>query len=141
MQYMRYGKDGPEVSRLGFGAMRLPTRRPDQWDRVNYTRSVEVILASLRAGVNLIDTHHGYCNGNSEVAIGRALKGWKGHPVYIQTKTPWYQDKPRKHFEKLLYEAIEKMGVSCIDYYFFHAIRIASWKKKGRSSSGSRTGR
>ncbi len=31
MQYRSYGKDGPLVSRLGFGAMRLPTRPKRAW--------------------------------------------------------------------------------------------------------------
>ena len=132
MQYKQYGKDGPVISRLGFGAMRLPTRKKGDWNRVNFKRSVEVMRAALEAGVNFFDSHHNYHGGNSEIAIGKALKGWKGQRVYIQTKAPWYREEPRKYFEKLLYEALEKLGVDCIDYLLHHSMSMPMWKKRGR---------
>jgi hypothetical protein len=132
MEYRPYGKDGPMVSRLGFGVMRLPARKKDDWGSVNFTRSVEVLRAAMKAGVNLLDTHHGYHHGKSEIAIGRALKGWKGQRIYIQTKTPWYRDEPIEYFERLLDEALKKLGVDCIDYYFHHSLDLATWKKKGK---------
>jgi len=132
MQYAQYGKDGPWISRLGFGAMRLPTRKRGDWNAVNFRRSVEVMRAALDAGVNIFDSHHNYHGGNSELAIGRALKGWKGQRVYIQTKTPWYREEPRWHFEKLLYEALEKLGVGAIDYLLHHSMSMPVWKKRGR---------
>jgi len=133
MIYRQYGKDGPEISRLGFGAMRLPRRNKNAgWESVNYTRSVEVIRAALDAGVNFIDSHHNYHEGKSEIAIGKALKGWKGHRVYIQTKTPWYRGEPRKFYERLLYEALEKLGVDCIDVLLNHMLSLKVWKKRGR---------
>jgi len=132
MQYARYGKDGPQISRLGFGVMRLPARKIGDWGSVNYTRSVEVLRAALKAGVNFFDSHHLYHHGKSEIAIGRALKGWKGPRPVIQTKAPWYEDKPREYFEKLLYQAVEKLGVAPIDYLFFHSMAMDTWKKRGK---------
>ncbi len=132
MLYRRYGKDGPLVSVLGFGAMRLPLRAGGDYGRVNYTRATEVIRRALHAGVNFIDTHHRYHEGHSEEAVGRALKGWKGPRVYLQTKTPFYDDKPAAHFERMLYEALEKLGVAQIDYLLFHSVRMDRWKKRGR---------
>jgi len=38
IQYASYGKAGPLISRLGFGAMRLPTRGK-QYARVNFSAS------------------------------------------------------------------------------------------------------
>ena len=133
MIYRKYGKNGPEISSLGFGVMRLPARKQGDWGSVNYTRSVEVLRAAMNAGVNLLDSHHNYHHGKSEIAIGRALKGWKGHRVYIQTKTPWYRDEPRKWFEQKLHEALEKLGVDCIDYLLHHSMSLEMWKQKGRS--------
>ena len=132
MQYKQYGKDGPMVSRLGFGAMRLPARKPGDWHSVNFKRSVELIRASMEAGVNFIDSHHQYHGGLSEVAVGKALKGWKGQPIYIQTKTPWYNEEPRESFEKLLYEALEKLGVNCIDYLLHHSMNMQMWRNRGQ---------
>jgi len=132
MQYAQYGKDGPEISRLGFGAMRLPRRKKTDWNAVNFSRSVEVLRAAMEAGVNLLDSHHQYHGGNSEVAIGRALKGWKGQRIYVQTKTPWYNEEPTEYFEKLLCEAVEKLGVDAIDYLLHHSMSMPVWKKRGR---------
>ena len=132
MQYSRHGKDGPEISRLGFGAMRLPARKKGDWGSVNYTRSVEVIRAAMEGGVNFIDSHHNYHHGKSEIAIGKALKGWKGQRIYVQTKTPWYRPEPREYFEKLLYQALEKLGVDSIDYLLHHSMRMDAWKKRGK---------
>jgi len=79
MQYRKYGKHGPELSVLGFGAMRLPARKKGDWGSVNFTRSTAIIRRALEGGVNFIDSHHNYHVGLSEVAVGRALKGWKGY--------------------------------------------------------------
>ena len=132
MQYARYGNDGPLVSRLGFGAMRLPPRRGGDWGTVNFRKATAIIRKALEGGVNLIDSHHGYHRGLSEEAIGRALKGWKGPRVYVQTKTPFYDEKPVKHFERLLDQALKKLGVDCIDYLLFHSLRMERFKKRGR---------
>ncbi len=131
MQYKQHGKDGGLISRLGFGVMRLPKQKKDS-SKVNFNRSVELMRAAMEAGVNLFDSHHLYHGGDSEVAIGKALKGWKGQHIYVQTKTPWYADKPTEHFKKLLYEALEKLGVSSIDYLLHHSMDMATWKKRGR---------
>jgi len=130
MQYRKYGKDGPEVSALGFGVMRLPARRRGDWNSVNFKRSVEVMRSAMKGGVNFFDSHHLYHGGLSEVAIGKALKGWKGHRIYLQTKAPFYNEEPQKYFKALLEEALEKMGVDCIDYLLFHSMRLESFQKR-----------
>jgi len=133
MRYKRYGKGGPMVSRLGFGAMRLPLRKRSDLTAVNFRKSVAVIRQSLDAGVNFVDSQHHYHGGHSEEAIGRALKGWKGHRVCIQTKSPFYHfEWPIDHFKRLLHEALEKMHVDAIDYLLFHAMSMDSFKKVGK---------
>ncbi|HNT35537.1 MAG TPA: aldo/keto reductase, partial [bacterium] len=130
MQYREYGKGGPTVSRLGFGVMRLPARRKGDWGSVNFSRSCKVMRLAMEQGVNFFDSHHLYHHGLSEVAIGKALKGWKGQRIYLQTKTPFYNEEPIDYFKKLLDEALEKMGVNCIDYLLFHSVRLDTFKKR-----------
>ena len=131
MRYRKYGAGGPEVSVLGFGAMRLPGRRKGNWGSVNFSKSTAVIRAALERGVNFIDSHHQYHDGLSEEAIGRALRGWKGHRVYIQTKTPFYREEPLAYFKKLIEKALEKTGADCIDYLLFHSMEAAAFGKRG----------
>ena len=130
MQYRQYGKDGPNISRLGFGVMRLPTLK--EYKEVDFEQSTPLMQAAMEKGVNFFDSHHRYHSGNSEVAIGKALEGWKGDKICIQTKTPWYSEEPTEFFEKLLYEALEKLGVDRIDYLLHHSMRMPVWKERGK---------
>ena len=132
MEYARYGKGGPMISRLGFGLMRLPLVKETDWGSVDFERSVKVIRAGLESGINLVDSHHGYHKGKSESAFGKAMKGWKGHRVYVQTKTPWYREEPTGFFKEKLYEALEKTGVESIDYLLTHALDMKAWKARGK---------
>ena len=132
MQYRQYGKDGPEVSTLGFGVMRLPPRRQSDGHGVNLTKSRALLRQAMENGVNFFDSHHGYHGGLSEVAIGRALKGWKGQRMYIQTKAAIYSGHPLDHYKKLLEEALEKLGVNTIDYLLSHSMDMKPFKKRGR---------
>ena len=130
MQYRQYGKNGPAVSLLGFGVMRLPQRKRGEWGSVNFSRSEKIMQRAMELGVNFFDSHHNYHHGLSEVAIGRALKGWKGQRIYIQTKTPFYRKEPQKFFKRLIEEALEKTGVNCIDYLLFHSMNMEMFKKR-----------
>ena len=132
MRYRDYGRNGPAVSALGFGVMRLPPRRKGDWGTVNFTRSVEVMRRALAGGVNFFDSHHLYHGGLSEEAIGRALKGWKGRRVVIQTKAPFYEVKPLAYFKNMIVEALAKTGVDCIDYLLFHSMDMKMFKRRGR---------
>ena len=112
MKYRQYGKNGPGVSLLGFGVMRLPPRKRGDWGSVNFSRSVKIMRRAMEHGVNFFDSHHNYHGGLSEEAIGRALKGWKGQRIYIQTKTPFYKREPQKFFKRLIEEALEKTAAA-----------------------------
>lgn len=129
MQYRQYGKNGPEVSALGYGVMRLPMRS----EKLNAAKSQKLLRHALDLGVNFFDSHHGYLNGFSETAIGRAIKGYKGRrPIVLQTKTPFYKEEPIDFFKKLLDEAVEKLGVAPIDYLLFHSMNMKKFKERGK---------
>ena len=46
MQYKRYGNEGPNISRLGFGAMRLPTKKEGATNKVDFDKSSEIEITS-----------------------------------------------------------------------------------------------
>ena len=75
MQYSILGKTGLKVSRLGFGAMRLPMRG----EKVDRDLAVPMIRRAFEGGVNFIDSAVGYCGGDSQRVVGEALKGWRGY--------------------------------------------------------------
>jgi len=132
MQYQAYGKGGPMVSRLGFGVMRLPPKPGGGWGTVNFAKSVPLLRQAMEMGINFFDTHHGYHEGLSEVAIGKALKGWKGQRIILQTKTPFYRDENLDYFKRLMEAALVKTGVDCIDYLFFHSMDMKMFRKRGK---------
>ncbi len=132
MQYHAYGTNGPMVSAVGFGVMRLPPKKGGGWGSVNFSQGVPVLRHAMEQGINFFDSHHNYHGGLSEVALGKALKGWKGQRIVIQTKTPFYREEKLDFFKKLLEEAITKLGVNCIDYLLFHSMDMKMFQKRGK---------
>ncbi|WP_293907481.1 aldo/keto reductase [Sphingobacterium sp. UBA5670] len=70
---IQLGKNGPKVSRLGLGCMRMssiwggPT--PDE------TESIETIHQALDNGINFLNTGDFYGAGHNEMLVGKAIKG------------------------------------------------------------------
>jgi hypothetical protein len=126
MIYTEFGKTGYTVSRLGFGAMRLPTR-PD--GTVDFDLSTPLIRAALQHGVNFIDSHHFYHNGQSEEAIGRAIEGFPREKLVLQTKIGMYNNYTEQQCWKLLEEALVKMKTDYIDFYLTHSLSWDSYQK------------
>ncbi|HPP12778.1 MAG TPA: aldo/keto reductase, partial [bacterium] len=80
---------------------------------------------ALRRGVNFIDTHHFYHNGESEEAVGLAIKGFPREKLILQTKIGMYNDYTEKQCWQLLEKALKKLGTSYIDFYLTHSL---SWQ-------------
>ena len=116
MQYSPFGNTGLQISRLGFGAMRLPMKTVDEKSIVDEELAIAMIHRAFELGVNYIDTAFFYCDGLSEIAVGKALKGWRDK-VALSTKLP---------FERPLRETLEtqlqKLDTDHIDFYHFHGI-------------------
>lgn len=67
------GKNGPLVSKLGLGCMRMSSvwggPAPDE------TESVATIQAALDSGINFLNTGDFYGSGHNELLVGKAIKG------------------------------------------------------------------
>ncbi|MCC6443656.1 MAG: aldo/keto reductase [Armatimonadetes bacterium] len=118
MQYQSFGKAGFDISRLGFGAMRLPMTEVDGKRVVDEDKSIPMIHRSFDLGVNYIDTAWFYCDGLSEITVGRALKGWRDR-VHVSTKYPIGNEKG---YRELLEVQLGKLDIDCLDCYHFHGI-------------------
>jgi predicted aldo/keto reductase-like oxidoreductase len=125
MIYRKLGKTGLTVSILGFGAMRLPMKGEGESQKVDRELAVPMIHRAFKAGVNYIDTAIGYCNSDSQRAVGDALKGWRDK-VVVSTKNHYY-GSDEKEWWKNLEDSLERLNIQHIDIYNHHGISWKSW--------------
>jgi aryl-alcohol dehydrogenase-like predicted oxidoreductase len=59
----------------------------------------DVLLAAIKAGVNLVDTAPWYGHGVSESVLGRGLKGIPRQAYYLSTKVGRYGPHPLEMFD------------------------------------------
>lgn len=116
MQYTLFGNTGLKISRLGFGAMRLPMTTVDGKSVVDDDLAIAMIHRAFELGVNYLDTAYFYCEGLSEVTVGKAIKGWRDR-VILSTKYP-FDIRLRERLESQL----RKLDTDHIDFYHFHGI-------------------
>jgi len=123
------GSLGWEVSALGFGAMRLPTRRKSMLSRVKREEAVKIIRSGFDQGITYIDTAWPYHFGGSERAIGEALKDGYREKVIIVNKSPIFLIRKAEDFDKYLQVGLDRMDVDYIDIYLFHGLNRKNWQK------------
>ena len=124
MIYRKLGKTGYSASVLGFGAMRLPMKGEGKEQKVDRDLAIPMFHRAFKAGVNYVDTAVGYCNSDSQRAVGEALKGWRDK-IIISTKNPCYE-LDEKAWWKNLEDSLERLQVQYIDIYNHHGM---NWKK------------
>ena len=141
MQYTTLGRTGLNVSRLGFGAMRLPMTGEEGDRRVDRDLAIPMIHRAFEAGVNYIDTAVGYCNQDSQCAVGDALKGWRDQ-VVVSTKNHEYGEDEAA-WRKNLEDSLERLQIDSIDIYNHHGLnwqrykdavapRVGKWMQKAK---------
>lgn len=67
------GKNGPLVSKLGLGCMRMSS----VWgsEASNESESIHTIQMALDSGINFLNTGDFYGSGHNELLVGKAIKG------------------------------------------------------------------
>jgi len=82
MDRRRLGRNGPEVSTIGLGAMGMS----DLYGPADEAESIATIHAAIDAGVTLIDTGDFYGSGHNELLIRDALRQRSREDVVISVK-------------------------------------------------------
>ena len=125
MKYRKLGRTGVEVSALGFGAMRLPvTGGPNDVDE---PAAIEMIRWAIDQGVNYVDTAWPYQGGNSEVAVGKALRDGYRERVHLATKLPVWDVRTIADCDRILNEQLRRLDVEHVDFYLLHCLTADRW--------------
>jgi aryl-alcohol dehydrogenase-like predicted oxidoreductase len=131
MKHRRLGRNGPEISVVGFGAWAVGGAWQFGWGHQDDAESVAAIRHAIESGVNWVDTAAAYGHGHSEEVVRRALEPYTiGEDVFVFTKCGlnWYDTESGEAENNLRPESIrfecdqslKRLGVERIDLYQFH---------------------
>ena len=109
------------LSNLGMGCMRLPVVDGDDAN-IDEKAAFRMVDAAMAAGVNYYDTAWGYHEGQSELAVGRALARYPREKFYLADKFPGYDLGNFGKVEAIFEEQLRKCGVEYFDFYLFHNV-------------------
>ena len=134
MLYNKLGKTNLDVSRLGFGTMRLPTKGSN--DKIDEEEASKMLTYGIENGINLIDTAYPYHSatlegsGNSEIFLGDFLNETSyREDLILSTKSPIWEIDKKEDFDFYLDEQLKKLQTDYIDIYLLHSITEPDWYK------------
>ncbi|WP_199423385.1 aldo/keto reductase [Actinotalea solisilvae] len=122
MRYRTLGRTGMKVSPYALGAMMFGAGigNPDHDD------SIRIIHRALDAGINLVDTADAYSRGESEVVVGKALRG-RRDDVVLATKArlpmgddPNRQGASRRWIVRALEDSLRRLQTDHVDLFQIH---------------------
>ncbi len=126
MKYTPLGRTGVHVSLLGLGAMTFGSRNAWKIGGLNPETEGAMVKRCIDAGVNFFDTADVYDEGESERALGRALKPYR-EQVILATKVRGKTGEginelglSRHHMRIAIRKSLERLGTSWVDVYQFH---------------------
>jgi hypothetical protein len=99
------GRTGIKVLPLGLGTVGI--------------RSEAVVRRALDLGVNYFDTAEGYQHGNSEMRLGRALKGRREEAVVATKFGPWNRRRTEE-FVEACEDSLKRLDMDHVDVIKVH---------------------
>ncbi|MBN2266874.1 MAG: aldo/keto reductase [Candidatus Babeliaceae bacterium] len=113
---------GLQLSALGFGTMRLPTKGKGFGAPVDEEEAANMVVYAYENGVNYYDTAFSYHGGESERIIGRILKRFPRKSFYLATKYPGHEIRQFYDVKSTFEEQMSKCGVEYFDFYLLHNV-------------------
>lgn len=121
--------------KLGFGCMRLPLTNPDDPTAIDIEQFKQMVDAFMEAGGTYFDTAYVYHNGESEVAVRKALvERYPRESFTIATKCLAWAQPDAESAKACLDTSLERLGTDYVDYYLLHNVggpRTAIFDKYG----------
>ncbi len=127
MKYTRYGKSGLYVSTLALGAMTFGSKNSWNIGGLSQDQTNKMVKSAYDFGINLYDTADAYDEGESEIALGKALDGIRDE-VHIATKVRAKTGKginqvglSRDHVQESIKSSLERLGTDHVEIYQMHS--------------------
>src|ERR1700731_4833954 len=121
MKYRTLGRTGIQVSPYALGAMMFGAMgNPD------HDESIRIIHRALDAGINLVDTADVYSGGESEVIVGKALKGRRDDVVLASkfglpmNEGPDQRGASPRWIRRAVEASLDRLNIDHIDLYQLH---------------------
>ncbi len=123
----KLGKDGPELTVIGFGAWAIGGPWKWGWGKVNDEESIAAIKTALENGINWIDTAAVYGLGHSEEVVAKAVEH-RRKEVFIATKCGMVPDgkggadinNSPKSIRKEIEDSLRRLRTDYVDLYQIH---------------------
>ena len=125
MLYRTVPKTGDQLSILGFGCMRYPSKGRG----IDEERTIRQIRYAIDQGVNYFDTAPVYHMGRSEPILAKALEGGYRERVRIATKLPHWLAYERDDLDRILDGQLSALKTDHIDYYLLHNLSRGALEK------------
>ena len=127
MKTKQLGKNGPDLTIIGYGAWAIGGPWQYGWGPVDDNESVNSIKTALELGINWIDTAAAYGFGHSETVVAKAVKGMR-EKVFIATKCGLINDGAGnarnslhpQSIRKELEDSLERLQTDYIVLYQIH---------------------
>ncbi len=125
MKMSKLSKLNLDISKIGFGCMRLPVK-DEKIDREHAARMIDY---AYEHGVNYYDTAYAYHGGESEEFLGEAMQKYPRESFYLASKLPIWLINSKEDMEKALNLQLKRLQTDCIDFYLIHAINKERYDK------------
>ena len=124
--YRYLGSTGIEVSTLCLGTMMFGSVGGSGAGNPDHDACIKIVRAAFESGINFIDTADMYSAGESEVIVGRALRGCR-EDVVLATKGhfplasgPARSGNSRRWLLRAVEDSLRRLGTDWIDIYLVH---------------------
>ncbi len=112
-----------DTPKLGFGCMRLPLTNPDDPTSIDIDHFSKMVDAFMEAGGTYFDTAYVYHNGESEVAVRKALvERYPRESFTIATKCLAWALPDAESAKACLDTSLQRLGTDYVDFYLLHNV-------------------
>ena len=129
MEMKKLGKIKEDISLLGFGTMRYPTKDGE----INREELQKMFDIAMAGGVNYYDTAYVYHDGKSEGFVADLLVDrYPRESFYLADKMPGWvlpDDACAKDMMNIFEEQQKRLHTDFIDFYLIHSLSKAAWTR------------